>query len=85
MLDELLSKVKKASFELLSLDNKIRKECLINMANTILNNQDEILKKNQEDILNAKTNNLSQAMIERLTLNENRIKSLASSIIKLLI
>lgn len=82
MLDELLSKVKKASFELLSLDNKIRKECLINMANTILNNQDEILKKNQEDILNAKTNNLSQAMIERLTLNENRIKSLANSIIE---
>lgn len=82
MLDELLSKVKKASFELLSLDNKIRKECLINMASTILNNQDEILKKNQEDILNAKTNNLSQAMIERLTLNENRIKSLANSIIE---
>lgn len=82
MLDELLSKVKKASFELLSLDNKIRKECLINMANTILNNQDEIIKKNQEDILNAKTNNLSQAMIERLTLNENRIKSLANSIIE---
>lgn len=82
MLDELLSKVKKASFELLSLDNKIRKECLINMANTILNNQDEILKKNQDDILNAKTNNLSQAMIERLTLNENRIKSLANSIIE---
>lgn len=82
MLDELLSKVKKASFELLSLDNKIRKECLINMANTILNNQDEILKKNQEDILNAKTNNLSQAMIERLTLNENRIKSLANSIME---
>ncbi len=82
MLDELLSKVKKASFELLSLDNKIRKECLINMANTILNNQDEIIKKNQEDILNAKNNNLSQAMIERLTLNENRIKSLANSIIE---
>lgn len=43
-------------------------------------NQKRLLTNNQIDIENAKKNNLSSSLIERLTLNEKRIKEMIQSI-----
>lgn len=43
-------------------------------------NQKRLLNNNQSDIENAKKSNLSSSLIERLTLNEKRIKEIIQSI-----
>jgi glutamate-5-semialdehyde dehydrogenase len=54
--------------------------CLQNIKEALLNNKDYIVNQNKIDIENAKQNNLSSAMIERLTLTDARVESLANSI-----
>ena len=49
------------------------------IANEIENNEEYILSENNKDIQIAKSNNLSEAMIDRLSLNDIGIKNIASS------
>lgn len=79
-MDALLSKTKKAHKELLKLNHDERNKCLANIAAELKNNEAFILEANKKDIENAKLNNLSSAMIERLTLNEKRINDLIKGI-----
>ncbi len=80
MLDELLSKCKKASAQLALLSADERKKLLINIKDALLKNVDFLLKENQKDIIVAKENGTSKAMIDRLTLSNTRINDIASSI-----
>ncbi len=50
------------------------------VAQALLDNTDLILHANQKDITEAKNNNLSQAMIDRLLLDEKRINALVASV-----
>ena len=79
MLEKDLLNVKKAQKELELLSNDKRDLMLERIANALKNNEKDILKENEKDILAAKENGLSNAMIERLTLNEARIDSLVES------
>lgn len=76
LLNNILSKTKKAQTELLKLTNEKRNEMLIRIAEAIKINKDYILKMNQEDIKAAKEANIKESMIERLTLNDSRIQGL---------
>ena len=49
------------------------------IANEIENNEEYILSENKKDIQIARSNNLSEAMIDRLSLNDLGIKNIASS------
>ena len=80
MLDELLKKTKEASYELARLSFEDRNKCLELIKNALIKNYEFIIEENNKDIENAKMNNLSEAMIDRLRLDEKRINSLASSI-----
>ena len=79
MLEKDLLNVKKAQKELELLSNDKRDLMLERIANALKENEKIILKENEKDILAAKENGLSNAMIERLTLNEARIDSLVES------
>ena len=77
---DLLSSVKSAHKTLITLGKLEVNKCLLNIKNELINNVDLIVKENKKDIDNAIINGLSSAMIERLTLNKDRIISIASSI-----
>ena len=78
-MEELLSKCKEASKKLQLLTEDDVNKCLLNIKDALIKNKDFILKENQKDINNAK-GVIKDSMIDRLTLNDKRILSLASSI-----
>jgi len=73
-------KAKEASKILATLDSKKRDKAILLMAEGLLKKCDSILKANNLDIENAKDKGLSQAMIERLTLNKKRINSMSEAL-----
>lgn len=77
---DLLKNVKSSSKTLLSLTPSQKNQCLFDMADGLMANQNAILKANSEDMQKAKKENLSYAMLERLMLNEDRICDMANSI-----
>ena len=80
MLDNELKKVNIAQKSLIKLSNEERKKCLINIKDSIIENTTLIINENLKDIDNARKANLKESLIERLTLDEKRINSLALSI-----
>ena len=77
---ELGTKAKKASELLSNISTKIKNEALLELKKNIIKFSDEILKVNEKDIENANKKLLSSAIIDRLTLNKDRIDSMTKSI-----
>lgn len=65
-----LEKVKKAKISLSQLDENKKNVFLQELALTLINNKKNILKANKKDIESAVKNNLSQAFIKRLNLED---------------
>lgn len=65
--------------ELLSTDTK--NVLLQDMAKALLTSKDEILHANASDLTNGKTKGLSEAFLDRLALNEKRLKQMAEGLI----
>ncbi len=80
--NEILLNAKKASYELGSLSTELKDKALLLMADELEKNASLILKANELDVKNAK-NTLSEVMLDRLTLNGERISSMAEGIRKL--
>jgi len=57
-----------------------KNRALAGMAAAILNGKNEILAANAEDVADAKAAKLTAAMLDRLTLNEERIKAMAEGL-----
>jgi len=73
-------KAKQASQNLAKLSSTVKNEALLKMAQVLETHKDEILKLNQKDIVLAKAKGLSPALIDRLTLNEKRIKQMCDGL-----
>ena len=71
---------KKASFTMGQLSSKVKDEALIAMADGIEKNKSAIFAANKKDVKAAAAKKLTSAFIDRLTLDENRIKSMADSL-----
>src|SRR3989338_9062988 len=71
---------KKASVKLAILPSKTKNAALSAMSKAVLRNKDIILKANQKDVKAAQQKGLSQALIGRLELNEQKIKKIAESL-----
>ncbi len=69
-----------ANTKLSTASNEEKNVALNSMADQIEKDQSKILLENKRDIELAKSNNISSAMIDRLSLNETGIKNIASSI-----
>lgn len=79
-MEEFLQKAKKSSSTLLELSTNDKNRVLLEMANALRANTFSILEANSIDMREAKINNLSSALQDRLLLDESRIESMAKSI-----
>ena len=70
----------KASKILAILEESIKNQVLIAMAVALRENKHSILVANEQDLTQARQNSLSSSMIDRLTLNDERIQAMASGI-----
>ncbi len=70
----------KASKILAILEESIKNQALIAMAAALRENKQSILVANEQDLTQARQNSLSSSMIDRLTLNDERIEAMASGI-----
>lgn len=67
---------KRASLVLSTLSTQVKNEALSNMAKALMNMKDETIKANEQDLDNARKKGISDALIERLMLNDARIQSM---------
>lgn len=74
-------KSKEASYELGILSTKEKDRALEFMAKEILNSKEEIMKANEIDMENAKSKNISAALLDRLSLDEKRIEDMAKGLL----
>ena len=79
-MQEVLQKVKEASRTIAGLKGEVKRAVLKEMANALEKNSNEIIEANKKDLEYAKNANLSSALIDRLLLNEKRIKSMADAL-----
>ena len=82
-IDELGKRIKKASKTISVLPTTQKNAALLAIADALTENQARILEANALDIARAQEHSLSSAMIERLTLNENRIQGISDAVKKL--
>ncbi|HXQ92858.1 MAG TPA: glutamate-5-semialdehyde dehydrogenase [Nitrososphaerales archaeon] len=80
MLIELGKKAKAASVELAKLSTEKKNKALEKMALALENNEESILSANRKDVESARTRGLKPALLDRLALDERKIKSMAKSL-----
>ena len=68
--------------ELAGISSEHKNTALIKMAEALKIKKSYLIKENNKDISAAKRKGLSEAMIDRLTLNEKRIKEMAQGLIE---
>lgn len=78
---ELCRGAKKASYALTKTSTSERNEALLKIAKALTDNTDRIIEANKIDLSQAKDNGISDAMLDRLMLNEQRVEGLASAIL----
>ena len=79
-MEEILKNVKEASRVIATLKGETKRKVLNEMADRLEKYASEIIEANKKDLEYAKENNLSSALIDRLLLNENRVKSMADAL-----
>lgn len=77
---ELCKRAKKASRQLALVDGRIRSRAVSNMAGALIKDAKAILRANQRDVDCARKMRLSDALTDRLVLDEKRIRSMAFSL-----
>ena len=77
---EVLQKVKEAQKKIATLKGKDKDKILLEMADALEKEAKIIIEENKKDLDYAKSNNISDALIDRLLLNETRIKSMATAL-----
>ncbi|WMJ88072.1 glutamate-5-semialdehyde dehydrogenase [Anaerocolumna sp. MB42-C2] len=80
-LEEIGFKAKKAAALLNVLGVERKNEGLQNAARFLLENESDILKANELDITAARENGMTEALIDRLRLNQNRIEAMAKGLL----
>lgn len=78
--NQVCQNAKRAKKELKLLNAKEKNQVLAFLADELENKQTEIIFENNKDIEEGKKKNLSSAMLDRLLLDEKKIKSLANAV-----
>ena len=84
MLNEIGINAQKASKVIARLSTEEKNTVLYDMSEELINNKDSILTSNKLDLENSKELNLSTALIDRLTLNEERILGMSNGLRKII-
>ena len=78
--DELVKRARQSSYKLANLTTAKKNRALMNMAKAIIKEGNFILAENKKDVLAAKKAKLNKSFIERLTLNDKRLKEMSASL-----
>ena len=84
MLKDIGIKAQKASQDLKNLDSELKNQIIHDMSQQLLHDKEEILEANSSDIKNANNLELSSALLDRLTLSEERLKAMSSGLQKII-
>ncbi|MBQ5906276.1 MAG: gamma-glutamyl-phosphate reductase, partial [Clostridia bacterium] len=74
MLENIGKKAKAAERVLMTASTGVKNQALSNIAKALIENSAYIIEQNKTDIENARANGMSESMIDRLTLTEERIE-----------
>ncbi len=80
LITDISSQAAKAATQLALLDTATKNQVLTEMAQALRENKAFIIKENESDLAVARDNNLAASMIDRLTLNDERIEAMAEGI-----
>ena len=80
LITDISSQAAKAATQLALLDTATKNQVLTEMAEALRESKAFIIKENESDLAAARDNNLAAAMIDRLTLNDERIEAMAEGI-----
>ncbi len=80
MLTEIGKRVKNASVEIATASTDDKNRILKAIATALRENCDEILKANAIDLQNGRDNGMSEALLDRLMLNEDRVEGMAQGV-----
>ena len=81
---ELLGSEAKSASEVLStMSSQQKNSTLISMAKILEEDKEEILKANNEDLSDAKTNEIGEALTDRLELTNSRINTMVSGLLSI--
>ena len=83
MLTAIGIRAKKAERVLMTASTNTKNEALRNIASALTENSDYIIEQNRIDIENARANGMSESMIDRLTLNEDRIDGISKAVLQI--
>ena len=81
-IEEIGKKSKKASYAVAKLSMETKEKALKAVAQYLVKNTEKIIAANKIDIDNAVAKNISEGLLDRLTLNEKRIEQMAEGIIQ---
>lgn len=84
MLKDIGIKAQKASQDLKNLDSELKNQIIHDMSQQLLHDKEEILEANSSDIKNANNLELSSALLDRLTLSEERLKAMSLGLQKII-
>lgn len=83
MTEELLKKgelAKSASYKLSTISEEQKNAALYSIADSLMENCDEIIKENEKDIKRAIENGIKESMIDRLKLTKQRIQDISEGV-----
>lgn len=83
ILNEIGKSAKEASRELVKLSSVKKCEILKLAADALLKNADYIISENKKDVEASKANNVIESLIDRLTLNKERIEGMADGLMQI--
>jgi glutamate-5-semialdehyde dehydrogenase len=78
--EELCAAAKRAARDLATLPRERKDEALREVAEALERRADEILRENAEDLKLARAEHLPEALVDRLLLDEDRLRDVASSV-----
>ncbi|MBF0342960.1 MAG: glutamate-5-semialdehyde dehydrogenase [Nitrospirae bacterium] len=76
------TEAKEGARSLAKASGQLKKRVLVKMAESIRSNSALIISENNKDVAAAKTKGLTEAMIDRLTLNDKRIEEMAAGLME---
>ena len=74
---------KKAAYDLSILSTKTKNNVLALMAKELLDSKEEIIRANKIDMQKAKNKNVSEALLDRLYLNDKRVEDMATGLLEI--